>query len=234
MRRFYIFALTLLAFSIWIVHVDAVDVDVPDETLNSILKDSFGLGAEDPITDLHLRNLTELLVTTPGEGDPKIADLTGLEEATRLTNVILSGHSISDLTPLESWENITALDLGNNSIANLNPLKELTTLETLYLNNNEIVDVQPLAGLTSLVDLKLSGNDDLEDTSPLAWLPLTTGVDVDIPPAVRITDVPEDTQSEAFNVTITFSEDVTGFGSTDISLTGDATAMVTTLTGSGS
>ena len=59
-------------------------------------------------------------------------------------------------------------------------------------------------------------------------------VSVDVPPTVVISDVPTDIQSGAFNITITFSESVTGFGSTDISLTGDATATVTTLTGSGS
>ena len=58
-------------------------------------------------------------------------------------------------------------------------------------------------------------------------------VSVDLPPTVVISDVPTSVQSGAFNVTITFSEDVTGFESADISLTGDATATVSTLTGSG-
>ena len=59
-------------------------------------------------------------------------------------------------------------------------------------------------------------------------------VSVDLPPTVVISDVPTSVQSGAFNITITFSENVTGFESTDISLTGDATATVSTLTGSGS
>ena len=61
-------------------------------------------------------------------------------------------------------------------------------------------------------------------------------VSVDVPPTVVISNVPTDTQSEAFDITITFSENVTGFEAADISLTGDATATVTaltTLTGSG-
>ena len=58
-------------------------------------------------------------------------------------------------------------------------------------------------------------------------------VSVDVPPTVVISNVPTDTQSEAFNITITFSENVTGFEAADISLTGDATATLTTLTGSG-
>ena len=58
-------------------------------------------------------------------------------------------------------------------------------------------------------------------------------VSVDVPPTVVISNVPTDTQSEAFDITITFSENVTGFEAADISLTGDATATLTTLTGSG-
>ncbi len=52
-------------------------------------------------------------------------------------------------------------------------------------------------------------------------------------PSVAITNVPTTTQSGAFDVTITFSEDVTGFAASDITLGGTATASVTRLTGSG-
>ena len=135
------------------------------------------------------------------------------------------------LGPLTSWTAITALSLIGNSISDLEPLADLTTLETLWLNKNEISDVSALARLTSLEDLTLSGNDDLEDTSPLAWLPLNTRVDVDIPPAVRINGLPTSDPSGAFGVTIEFSEAVTDFEQADIDLTGSATATVTSLTG---
>ena len=52
-------------------------------------------------------------------------------------------------------------------------------------------------------------------------------------PTVTITDVPSGTQTGAFDATITFSEDVTGFEASDITLSGTATATAT-LTGSGS
>ena len=232
MRRFYIFFLVLLALSSLINTVNAAVVNVPDTVLATELWSALGLDEDADITDTALRNLTELLLTIPTQDDLKITDLTGLEYATRLTRVIFDGHSISDLEPLTSWTAITALSLSDNSIVDLGPLENLSTLQTLYLNNNQITDVSPLTGLTSLVDLKLAGNDGLVDTSPLAWLPLTTGVDVDIPPAVRINDVPTTEQSGAFDVTIEFSEVVTGFERADIALTGSADATVTSLTGS--
>ena len=45
--------------------------------------------------------------------------------------------------------------------------------------------------------------------------------------------MPSGTQTGAFNITITFSETVTGFVQGDISLSGTATATVTSFTGSG-
>ena len=53
------------------------------------------------------------------------------------------------------------------------------------------------------------------------------------PPDVEITDVPTTPQNGVFSVTITFSEDVTGFAVADIRLSGTASATVTGLTGSG-
>ena len=64
----------------------------------------------------------------------------------------------------------------------------------------------------------------------------TATVQVDtVRPSVTITDVPNTVQSGTFNVTVTFSEDVTGFTSTDMSVTGTGTASPTvTVSGSGS
>ena len=52
-------------------------------------------------------------------------------------------------------------------------------------------------------------------------------------PSVAIQGVPTTPQNSAFSVTITFSESVTGFMATDISLGTDVSATVTRLTGSG-
>ena len=230
MRWVYLFFLILLALSTWIHTVDAVDVDVPDEVLAKRLRSVFGLGAGDAITDSDLENLIVLSTTQPGETDPKIADLTGLEFAINLETLTLVGHNISDLQPLTTWDSINWLELGGNSIVDLGPLENLNTLTILNLSNNQIVDVSPLAGLTNLTTLTLVGNDGLVDTSPLAWLPPTTRVDVDIPLAVRINDVPTSKQSGAFNVTIEFSEVVRGFEAGDIDLTGEVPARVDSLT----
>ena len=231
MRRFYIFFLVLLALSSSINTVNAAVVIVSDDVLAAKLRETFGLADEADITDTDLESLTTLVTAVVTETDPQIQSLEGLEFAINLTVVSLIGHNISDLDPLTTWTSIETLNLTGNSIVDLRPLENLTTLTHLYLAQNQIMDVSHLAELTQLADLTLSGNDNLEDTSPLAWLPLLTLVDVDIPLAVRIIG-PEDKQSGAFAVTIEFSEAVTGFEQADIDLTGSATATVTSLTGS--
>ena len=231
MRRFYIFFLVLLALSSSINTVNAAVVIVSDDVLAAKLRETLGLADEADITDTDLESLTTLVTAVVTETDPQIQSLEGLEFAINLTVVSLIGHNISDLDPLTTWTSIETLNLTGNSIVDLRPLENLTTLTHLYLAQNQIVDVSHLAELTQLADLTLSGNDNLEDTSPLAWLPLLTLVDVDIPLAVRIIG-PEDKQSGAFAVTIEFSEAVTGFEQADIDLTGSATATVTSLTGS--
>ena len=232
MRRFYIFFLVLLALSSSINTVNAAVVIVSDDVLAAKLRETLGLADEADITDTDLESLTNLVTTTLTETDPQIQSLEGLEFAINLTVVSLIGHNISDLDLLTTWTSIETLNLTGNSIVDLRPLENLTTLTHLYLAQNQIGDVSHLAELTQLADLTLLGNVNLEDTSPLAWLPLLTRVDVDIPLAVRIIDVPEDKQSGAFAVTIEFSEAVTGFEQADIDLTGSATATVTSLTGS--
>ena len=61
----------------------------------------------------------------------------------------------------------------------------------------------------------------------------TVSVDT-VAPTVTITDVPGTIQNSTFDVTITFSETVTGFTASDIALTGTDTADATaTVTGTG-
>ena len=60
----------------------------------------------------------------------------------------------------------------------------------------------------------------------------TVPVDL-VRPTTTITGVPEQPQTDAFVLTITFSKNVDGFDATDISLTGSATASVVTVIGGG-
>jgi len=66
----------------------------------------------------------------------EISDLSPLSGLTRLTWLIVSGHSISDLSPLAEVTSLTRIDVGDNLIDDLSPLASLTSLTILVANGN--------------------------------------------------------------------------------------------------
>ena len=91
----------------------------------------------------------------------KIRDLTGLELATNLSNLVLVGNDIADVAVLSRLTSLTKLNLGSNSISDLSPLEGLTNLTDLLLGNNNISDISPLVentGLGSGDTVDLRGN----------------------------------------------------------------------------
>ena len=117
----------------------------------------------DPITKGHLKQLTKL---DASNRSVKIQSLTGLEHATGLDTLILSGNSITDVTPLASLTGLKVLRLGNNRITDVDSLASLTGLKVLFLKLNRITDVTPLASLTNLEELRLYTNR-ITDVTPL-------------------------------------------------------------------
>ena len=162
-------------------------VTVPDAALRAALEDSLGLAEGAPITAAELANLTVLDVR-----HSRIVDLTGLEHATGLRRLVLSGNSISDLLPLTGLTGLDTLGLNKNEISDLSPLAGLTGLDILILRDNEISDLSPLAGLTALTWLDLRGNK-ISDVSPLAGLTALQVLDlahnsvVDVSPLAGLT-----------------------------------------------
>ena len=124
--------------------------------------------------------------------DP-IEDLTGLELATDLHILNLSGNNISDITPLAGLTELNYLALSRNRIADITPLAEMTWLRHLELSDNQIVDVSPLAGLTNINYILNLSNNRIVDISPLpsvagpANLYLSGNQIVDVTPLARFT-----------------------------------------------
>ena len=149
-------------------------VTVPDAALRTVLEDSLGLSAGDPIVAAELAELTDLEARDAG-----ILDLTGLEHATGLTRLHLgpeaagfpwdNSNDISDLSPLSGLTGLTRLNLSGNSVADVTPLSRLTGLSYLNLQGNLISDVSALASLTGLADLYLAFNA-LTDATSLSGL----------------------------------------------------------------
>ena len=129
------------------------------------------LGKTDPTpTDM-------LALTRLDAGGQGITDLTGLEYATNLGDLLLYDNQISDISPLAGLTNLTNLLLSDNEISDLSPLAGLTNLIQLDLTASEISDLSPLAGLTNLINVVL-GTNEISDLSPLAGLTNLTSVNL--------------------------------------------------------
>ena len=87
-----------------------------------------------------------------------------------LTNFAGAWWGFRDLTGMETASNLVTMDISGNAVANLAPIAHLAKLTELHLNQCSLVDLSSLAGLTNLVFLDLGGNSSLSDLTPLAGL----------------------------------------------------------------
>ena len=251
MKRFYTLLVILTLFSSWIHNATASDEAdwMPDANLRTAVRSALNLNNNDTLTQASMANLTGLTAR-----NAQISSLTGLEHATNLTSLDLRDNTISNisalsgLTNLESLKlkgnnissvsalsrltNLTLLNLKENNISSISGLSGLTNLEHLRVDANSITDVQPLTSLVNLEKLWIAGNS-LTNAHLLSSLTGLTYIDIPIPdppdttaPNVTVS-VPSGTQNGTFDATITFTEVVSGFTQSDLSLSGTASASVT-------
>lgn len=149
-----------------------------DENLKNAIKNQLKLYHRDIYTD-DMENLTYLDASYSD-----INDLSGLELAVNLVDLMLYGNQIENLSPLANLTNLVFLDLDQNLISSLDDLSQLKNLETLFLAFNQIDDITVLNELPNLTHVTLIGNDGLDfskgskDVEVLKNL-ITKGVTVD-------------------------------------------------------
>ena len=165
------------------------DVEIPDPNLERAIRETMGLLAEVPLTQLVMSQLTVLTVE-----EYQIETLTGLEHATHLKKLVLSGNQIHDITPLTNLVDLNSLALRNNPIADLSPLTHLTNLTYLNLSGVIIKDLTPLSNLIQLRELHAT-HCQIKDITPLAnltqlvWLNLGANQIVDVTPLANLTQL---------------------------------------------
>ena len=249
MKRFYTFLAILTLFSSWIhsAAASAAAQWMPDANLRTAVRSALNLNNNDTLTQAGMANLTTLTAR-----NAQISNLTGLEHATNLQkldlrdNTIsnisalsgltdleslkLKGNNISSVSALSGLTNLTLLNLKENNISSISGLSGLTNLEHLRVDQNSITDVQPLTSLVNLEKLWIAGNS-LTNAHLLSSLTGLTYIDIPIPdppdttaPRVSIS-APSGTQNSAFSVTITFTETVSGFVQSEVSLSGSAASI---------
>ena len=143
-------------FMVTFTAVAEAPVDIPDPNLRAAIETHLRVAPGTPIAPVQMETLTFFEAR-----GTKIRDLTGLDLATNLSNLVLVGNGIVDVAVLSELPNLTKLNLGDNSISDLSPLEGLTNLTELLLRNNNISDISPLVentGLGSGDTVDLRGN----------------------------------------------------------------------------
>ena len=164
-----------------------VKVDILDPNLRAAIAKAIGVPPSTPIFRGPLAYLIRL------EADnANISNLTGLEGATNLRTLSLSGNSVSDLSALTGLTKLINLSLQENNISDISAVAGLTNLEALYLGSNNISDISAVADLTNLTWLFLGANN-ISDISAVAgltnltWLFLNGNSISDISPLTGLT-----------------------------------------------
>ena len=135
-----------------------------DANLESVIRDTLSLGAQDSLRCGLLAGLTELEAQNRG-----ITSLVGIQNLTSLSDLDLFYNSITDISALSGLTSLTRLDLSFNSITDISALSGLTSLWDVILHDNSITDISAVSGLTTLYRLHLSGNS-ISDISAVSGL----------------------------------------------------------------
>ena len=131
-------------------------VDIPDPNLRAAIESALGIAPGGTITAGQMARLTELVAVFSD-----VSNLAGLEYATDLTYLILSGNTITDISAVAGLTNLESLYLKGNAITDISALAGLTNLTILNLGYNAIKNLSPLVANTGLEEgdwIDVSGN----------------------------------------------------------------------------
>lgn len=120
--------------------LNAVIVSIPDPVLEAAIRTELG----QPLGFLTRGDMLRLRQLDVHGGKAGIHDLSGLEYATNLTFLDLSGHPVSDITPLAGLVNLLNLNLDGTDVFEITALAGLSNLNSLSLCGTLVTDIQPL------------------------------------------------------------------------------------------
>ncbi len=190
-----------------------------------------------------LTSLTELYLS-----ENSLSDLTSLSKLTNLFLLYLSKNEIRDVSPLKDLTSIKYLRLSGNPILDTSPLYDLlsandgsiTSIDITVskyapwdVNKDESVDARDVALVTAAIGQSgggiLNSRTDVNRDGTVDNADLTQVTDNVTDPDVLsvIISVPEGVQTGIFDVVITFTQVVSDFAQSDVSVSGTANASIT-------
>ena len=146
-------------------------VQIPDPNLRTLIADELGKSPNAPITVEEMKRLKTLRVGGHGQEQSfrGIRDLTGLQFATNLTELVVWHNQISDLSPIAGLINLRVLYAHDNALSDISPVRSLTNLTQLVFDRSQVSDISPVRGLTNLTHLEFDESP-VSDISPVRGL----------------------------------------------------------------
>lgn len=126
-------------------------VSIKDKGLRDMIKMTLGISRD--IYESDMKNLTSLYVDYEG-----IRNLAGLELATNLEELSITGNPVSDLTAIKDLSKLSVLYIDDTKVKDLKPLSGLTNLNMLVASYNTGLDLSPIQGLPNLQSLTADSN----------------------------------------------------------------------------
>ena len=154
-------------------------VQIPDPNLRTLIADELGKSPNAPITVEEMKRLKTLRVGGHGHAQSfrGIRDLTGLQFATNLTELVVWHNQISDLSPLAGLINLRVLYAHDNALSDISPVRGLTNLTQLVFDRSQVSDISPVRGLTNLTHLEFDESP-VSDISPVRGLTNLTQLEI--------------------------------------------------------
>ena len=166
-----------------------------------------------------------------------VSSISALSNLTALTRLKVKQNQITDVSPLLNLVNLNELQIEGNPLTNAHLLSQLTGLKEIDIDipDPPVVDTTPDPPVVDTTPdppvVDTTPDPPVVDTTPDPPVVNTTPdppqqVSDTTPPGVSIS-VPAGIQNRAFDVVITFTEQVSDFEQADVTLSGTATASIT-------
>jgi len=137
----------------------------------------------------------------------EIADISSLEQLTKL-EVLNSSHTrVSDISSLRNLMQLRVLNLSNTKVEDLLPLSKLSSLQDLNLSETPVANISPFANLLLLKTLNLSVTG-VSDLSPLEGLKNLEQLNLSRTPASDISALAKLASLRELDLSETYVEDI--------------------------
>ena len=146
-------ALLIAVGLFWAGMCRAEVVEIPDPILEAAIRHWARIEESEPVTAEAIGSMWWLWADNVG-----IRNLEGLQHATRLDLLRVSGNEITDLSPLSGLTRLKSVSVQDNQIQSLAPLSGNDSLWRLSAENNLITDMSPILDLPALRSAGLGWN----------------------------------------------------------------------------